>query len=426
MIDFEIPEQITRQLDTLERVALHVMRPAARYYDEHEHERPWDYIRLMWEGGGTAGYRGRSGDLMADGQSQSQGQASGAKIRTLALVHTVEMLSFGDCGLYLSTAGGALAAAAVEAAGTPEQRARFLARFQSGEPKWGAMAMTEPQAGSDTANIRTMARLSEDGREWILNGEKIFVTNGLMAGQESPGIIVVWATVRPGTGRAGMKAFVVEANTPGMKVERLEKKHGIRASDTAAISFTDCHIPYDNILGNPESASAATAETEAQGSGGFRGAMKTFDATRPLVAASAIGVGRAALEYTKDYLARHGRPIRYGAPYAQQLAVERDVMRMEAQLRAAWLLVLRAAWQMDQGESNSMEASMSKVKAGEAVTWVTQKAVEILGPEGYSCRQLVEKWMRDGKINDLYEGTGQINRLIVARRLLGYTREQLQ
>jgi acyl-CoA dehydrogenase len=417
MIDFEIPEQIARQLDMLEKVAIHVMRPAARYFDDHEHERPWDYIKLMWEGSNNAGYRGRAGggDLMAGGQAPGA-----AGLRTLALVHTVEMLSFGDCGLYLSTAGGALAAAAIESAGTADQRARFLARFGGGEPKWGAMAMTEPQAGSDTANIRTTARLSEDGQHWILNGEKIFVTNGLMAAQESPGILVVWATIAPGTGRAGMKAFVVEANAPGMKVEKLEKKHGIRASDTAAISFTDCRIPRDNILGSAEVASA-----EAAGSQGFQGAMKTFDATRPLVAASAIGVGRAALAFTKDYLARHGRPIRYAAPYAQQLAVERDVMRMEAQLRAAWLLVVRAAWQMDQGISNSMEASMSKVKAGEAVTWVTQKAVEILGPEGYSCQQLVEKWMRDGKINDLYEGTGQINRLIVARRLLGYTREQL-
>lgn len=424
MIDFETPEQIARQLQMIEHVALQVMRPAARYYDDHEHERPWDYIKLMWEGGQNAGYRGRTGGQSA-GDPLVASQASGARMRTLALAHTVEMLSYGDCGLYLSTAGGALGAAAIEAAGTPEQRARFLERFQGGEPKWGAMAMTEPQAGSDTANIRTTARLSEDGSEWILNGEKIFVTNGLMAAQESPGILVVWATVAPGTGRAGMKSFVVEANTPGMKVEKLEKKHGIRASDTAAISFTDCHIPATNILGSAEVATKDGVK-DAKGSKGFQGAMKTFDATRPLVAASAIGVGRAALDFTKDFLAERGLTPRYGAPAAQLLAVERDVMRMEAQLRAAWLLTLRAAWQIDQGESNTLEASMCKVKAGEAVTWVTQKAVELLGHEGYSCKLLVEKWMRDAKINDLYEGTGQINRLIVARRLLGYTREDLQ
>jgi acyl-CoA dehydrogenase len=422
MIDFEKPEQLEKQLKTLEHVALQVMRPAARYYDEHEHDRPWEYIKLMWEGGNNAGYRGRAGgggDPLQMSASADRGE--GPKMRNVVLMHTVEMLSYGDCGLYLSTAGGALGAAAIEAAGTKEQRERFLTRFQSGEPKWGAMCMTEPQAGSDTANIRTTAKLSEDGKEWILNGEKIFVTNGLMAAQDSPGLLVVWATVAPGTGRAGMKAFVVEANTPGCKVARLEKKHGIRASDTAAINFTDCRIPYDNILGSPEVATA-----DAKNSKGFAGAMKTFDATRPLVAASAIGVGRAALDFTKEYLTKNGLTLRYDAPYSQLSAVERDVMRMEAQLRAAWLLTVRAAWQMDNGISNTMEASMCKVKAGEAVTWVTQKAVELLGTDGYSCQLLVEKWMRDGKINDLYEGTGQINRLVVARRLLGYSSKELQ
>jgi acyl-CoA dehydrogenase len=282
------------------------------------------------------------------------------------------------------------------------------------------MAMTEPQAGSDTANIRTTAKLSEDGKEWILNGEKIFVTSGYMAGEKSPGLIVVWASIDPTAGRAGMKSFVVESGTPGMKVARLEKKHGIRASDTAAINFTDCRIPFDNILGSPE------VQQSREGNKGFAGAMKTFDATRPAVAASAIGIARASLEFVQAHLEKNGVPVRYDLPYHRQSAVLRDVLRMEAQLRAAWLLVLRAAWQMDAGISNSMEASMSKAKAGEAVTWITQKAVEILGPEGYSCKNLVEKWMRDAKINDLYEGTGQINRLIVARRLLGYSSKQLQ
>jgi acyl-CoA dehydrogenase len=422
MIDFEIPEKLQSQLQQLEQVALHIMRPAARYYDDHEHERPWAYINAMWEAGNIAGYRGKSGGGGGDLLSMGMGEKSeGPRIRNLALMHTVEMLSYGDCGLYLSTAGGALGAAAIEAAGTPEQRERFLTRFKGGEPKWGAMAMTEPHAGSDTANIRTTAKLSEDGKEWILNGEKIFVTNGLMAAQESPGLVVVWATIAPGTGRAGMRAFVVESGTAGMKVARLEKKHGIRASDTAAINFTDCRIPFDNIIGSPEMVKSETKDSK-----GFAGAMKTFDATRPLVAASAIGVGRAALDFTKEYLLKNGLTLRYDAPPGTLTTVERDLMRMEGQLRAAWLLTIRAAWQMDNGISNTMEASMCKVKAGEAVTWVTQKAVELLGHEGYSCKLLVEKWMRDGKINDLYEGTGQINRLVVARRLLGYSNKELQ
>lgn len=415
MIDFKIPEAITQQVNLINNVAVQVMRPLARHFDDHEHDRPWDYINLMWKNGANAGYRGKPAREL----EQTAGE-SVMKYRNTLLMHTIEALSWGDAGLYLSTPGGGLGGAAIEAVGTPDQKERFLRRFSEGEPKWGAMAMTEPQAGSDTANIRTTARLSEDGQEWILNGEKIFVTSGYMAGEKSAGLIVVWATIDSKAGRAGMKSFVVESGTPGMKVARLEKKHGIRASDTAAINFTDCHIPFDNILGSPE------VQQSREGNKGFAGAMKTFDATRPAVAASAIGIARASLEFVQAHLEKNGVPVRYDLPYHRQSAVLRDVLRMEAQLRAAWLLVLRAAWQMDAGISNSMEASMSKAKAGEAVTWITQKAVEILGPEGYSCKNLVEKWMRDAKINDLYEGTGQINRLIVARRLLGYSSKQLQ
>jgi acyl-CoA dehydrogenase len=341
------------------------------------------------------------------------------------LIHVIERLSYGDAGIYLCTPGGALGGAAVAAAGTPEQRQRFLTRFNGGEPKWGAMAMTEPQAGSDTAAIRTRATLSEDGTEWVLNGEKIFVTGGLMAAQDSDGFVVVWATVDPTLGRAGMRPFVVEARTPGMTVTKLEKKMGIRASDTAAIVFEECRIPFENVLGDPTLA-MPEAVREGASRQGFKGAMATFDATRPAVAASAIGIGNAALEFVREFLAGEGVEVRYGVPYQKQSAVERDVIRMEAELRAAWLLTLKAAWLMDQRLPNNLEASMCKVKAGEVVTWVTQKAVEILGPEGYSTKYLLEKWMRDAKINDLYEGTGQINRMIVARNILGYKTSELR
>jgi acyl-CoA dehydrogenase len=414
MIEFEQPEALTHQVNLARTIAVEVMRPIARYYDEHEHERPWEFINMIWSGQMTGGQRGRP-------SAPTNGEGEGPNMRSVIGVCVTEVMSWGDAGISLSTPGPGLGGAAIQAVGTPEQKKRFLTRYTEGEPKWGAMAMTEPQAGSDTARIRTTAKLSEDGKEWILNGEKIFVTGGLMSAQESPGLVVVWATVDPTAGRAGMKSFVVESGTPGMTVVRLEKKHGIRASDTAAISFVDCRIPFDNILGSPE-----VANKDASTNKGFAGAMKTFDATRPGVAAGACGIGRASLEFVKEYLEKQGRPVRYGLPYNQLTAVERDVMRMEAQLRSAWLLVLRAAWMMDQGISNSLEASMCKVKAGEAVTWITQKAVEIMGPEGYSCKHLAEKWMRDAKINDIYEGTGQINRLIVARRLLGYSSKELQ
>lgn len=423
MIDFSLPKPILMQQQILDGIAKQLMRPISRRYDdaEKDHERPWEYIHAIWKGMQMTGV----GRLAApEGETQPR-DPKRPPIGNQLLMHVIERLSYGDAGIYLCTPGGALGGAAVAAAGTAEQKQRFLPRFNDGEPKWGAMAMTEPQAGSDTAAIRTRATLSEDGTAWILNGEKIFVTGGLMAAQESDGFVVVWATVDPELGRAGMKSFIVEARTPGMTVTKLEKKMGIRASDTAAIHFSDCRIPFENVLGDPALATpqAIRENTSKQG---FKGAMATFDATRPAVAASAIGIGNAALEYVQEFLAKEGVSVRYGVPYHQQRAIERDLIRMESELRAAWLLTLKAAWMMDQGLPNNLEASMCKVKAGEAVTWVTQKAVEIMGPEGYSTQHLVEKWMRDAKINDIYEGTGQINRMIVARNILEYKSSELR
>lgn len=422
MIDFSLPKPILMQQQILDGIAKQVMRPISRRYDdaEKDHERPWEYIHAIWKGMQMTGV-GR----LAAPEGETQRDPKRPPIGNQLLMHVIERLSYGDAGIYLCTPGGALGGAAVAAAGTPEQKQRFLPRFNDGEPKWGAMAMTEPHAGSDTAAIRTRATLSEDGTEWILNGEKIFVTGGLMAAQESDGFVVVWATVDPELGRAGMKSFIVEARTPGMTVTKLEKKMGIRASDTAAIHFDNCRIPFDNVLGDPALATPQAIRENASKQG-FKGAMATFDATRPAVAASAIGIGNAALEYVQEFLAKEGVTIRYGVPYHQQRAIERDLIRMESELRAAWLLTLKAAWLMDQGLPNTLEASMCKVKAGEAVTWVTQKAVEIMGPEGYSTQHLVEKWMRDAKINDIYEGTGQINRMIVARNILEYKSSELR
>lgn len=418
MIDFELPTPVQRQVQLITMLGEQVMRPVARYYDEHEGERPWDYINMVWQTVKTQG--GRTFSVEEKNSTDKEGKPR-PKIGTLLIAHTVEALSWGDAGLYLATPGSALGGAAVDATGTPEQKERFLKRFSEGEPKWAAMAMTESHAGSDTAAIRTTARLSDDREEWILNGEKIFVTGGQMSAKDSPGFVVVWATVDPSAGRAGMKPFVVESGTPGMTVAKLEHKHGIRASDTAALVFQDCRIPFDNILGSPEVRSQ-----DQSGSKGFKGAMRTFDATRPLVAASALGITRATLEFTAQYLKERGVKVRYGVPMHQQTAIERDLIQMESQHRAAWLLVLKAVSKMDAGVENSLEASMSKVKAGAVANYVAQKAVELLGPEGYSCKLLVEKWMRDARINDIYEGTGQINRLVVARRLLGYTSKELR
>jgi len=420
MIDFSVPEKIQQQSMQLKMVAENFMRPYARELDEKEHEKPWDFINITWQfTSAQMAARIRKLEKQLAGEAEAKSPNGKNSDTYINLVFMIEMLSWGDAGIYLCLPHAALAGSAIEAVGTPEQKIRFLKRFGEGEPKWGAMAITEPHAGSDTSAIRTTARLDPETNEWVLNGEKIFVTNGLMAAEKSDGVLIVWATLDPSAGRRGIKSFVVEANTPGMKVTKLEHKLGIRASDTAAIVFEDCRIPYENILGSPEIQDKKKTQ-------GFKGVMKTFDASRPMVAASAIGIGRAALEFTKDALAKEGITIRYTAPRHKLTAIERDLMDMESQLKAAWLLTLRSAWMMDQKLPNPLEASMAKVKAGRAVTLITQKAVELLGPLGYSRELLVEKWMRDAKINDIFEGTGQINTLIVARRILGYNRTQLK
>lgn len=406
MIDFELSQEIENTRQLIHSAAEGMMRPISREFDEREHEKPWEWLNTMWEFSRASG-----GSMFGGGSKKEKDKPSE---RNLAAAVSIEELSWGDAGLYLSIPNAGLGGAAVAAAGTPEQKKRFLARFGEGEPKWGAMAITEPGCGSDSAAVTTTAR--RDGDHWVINGTKIFVTSGLMAAEKSDGFVVVWATLDRTAGRAGIKAFVVERGTPGMTVTKVEKKMGIRASDTAMIVFEDCRIPLDNILGDAE----VRQTTE-----GFKGVMATFDATRPAVAASAIGIGRAAVDYVREALAKEGVEIRYGVAPTRLTTLERDFMDMEANLQAARLLTWRASWMMDHGMRNSLEASMAKAKAGLAVTLVTQKAVELLGPRGYSRKLLLEKWMRDAKINDIFEGTQQINLLIVARRILDYSSREL-
>ncbi len=410
MIDFEIPEKIAGIRNVVETVAVNMMRPVSRYFDEHEHEIPWDYINFM-----HTATRAMGGSSMA----ASEGKKEGPRFGFQRLAVMVEMLSWGDAGIYLDTPGGMLGSAAVSATGTPEQKERFLARFRGEKPTFDAMCMTEPHCGSDTASIRTTAVLDKEKNEWVLNGEKIFVTAGHKALLDSEGFIVVWATIDPSAGRAGMRPFVVEAGTPGCQVTNMEYKMGIRASDTVTVVLQDCRIPFENILGSPEVITEKSSTS-------FKGAMATFDATRPIVAAQAIGLARATLELLKEMLAERGVTIRYGLPRQKLTSIEKDVIDMEIMLRSAWWLVLKAVWMMDNGKPNALESSMAKVRAGDVVNRITQKAVEIMGPLGYSREYLLEKWFRDAKISDIYEGTGQINRLVVARQLLGYRSSELR
>jgi acyl-CoA dehydrogenase len=418
-IEFETPKPVENVRFLLQTVADNMMRPVSREMDENEHEIPFSYIEFMHSAMKAMG--ASAGSLVPDEKKEDPSKPKRAPIAYQMLANQLEMLSWGDVGMYLITPGGGLGAAAVQAAGNAEQRQKFLARFNDEKPTFAAMCMTESQAGSDTSAIRTRAVLDEATREWVITGEKIFVTGGDKSFLERPefgkGFIVVWASIDPTAGRAGMRSFVIEAGTPGVKITKLEYKLGIRVSDTASISLDGVRVPYDNILGSPTVEKTTT---------GFKGAMATFDATRPLVAATGIGVARAALEEVKKMLAEQGVTIRYGLPRQKMTSIERDVIDMEIMVKSAWLMVLKAVWMADNKQPNALESSMSKVKSGDIVTKVTQKAVEIMGPLGYSREFLLEKWFRDAKITDIYEGTGQINRLVVARQVLGYGGAELR
>jgi len=420
-IEFESPKPIVQTQFVLKTVAEEMMRSRSRYFDEHEHEIPWDYIEFMHAAMKSIGAGSLAPNEKGNGKGGDSGKAKRPSIAYQVLAAQIETLAWGDVGMYLVTPGGSLGAAAVQAAGTTEQKEKFLARFTSDKPTFAAMAMTEAGAGSDTSAIRTRAILDEKTREWIINGEKIFVTGGDKSitnyDKLGKGYIVVWASIDPAAGRAGMRAFVIEGGTPGVCVTKLEDKLGIRVSDTAAISLQDVRVPFDHILGSPTVEKTTT---------GFKGAMATFDATRPLVSASGIGVARAALEFVKEKLLQSGVTLRYGLPRQKLTNLEREVMDMEIMLKSAWLMVIKAVWMADNKKPNALESSMCKVKAGDVTTRITQKAVEIMGPLGYSREFLLEKWFRDAKITDIYEGTGQINRLVVARQILSYSGSELR
>jgi acyl-CoA dehydrogenase len=276
------------------------------------------------------------------------------------------------------------------------------------------MAITEPGCGSDPSRVQTTAVLDPKTNEWVLNGEKIFVTTGCRAQG-----VVVWATLDRSAGRAGIKSFLVEKGTPGFVVAHKEKKLGIRADDTAAYVFQDCRIPRENLLGGNE-------EIPKESSGGFRGVMKTFNMTRPAVAALGLGMSQAALDFTREQLTEAGVDLSYGPGVHGLSAAARRFQQLEALQEAALLTVLRAAWLSDQSQPNNLEASVAKAKGGAAVRQITQGCIELLGPLGISREHLLEKWFRDVRITDIYEGTGQIQHLIIARTILGYGRSELK
>lgn len=405
MMNLEIPKKLKPLVTQAHQVAEQIFRPISRKYDRLEHTEPKEMKMLgaLMQGlndGGASDVAGT--DSLTSGNESKQADNGNRNGASMATTLGIGELCWGDCGLALSIPGQGLGNAAIAAVATPDQKKRFGG-------KWAAMAITEPNAGSDSAAVRTTAVL--DGDEWVLNGEKIFVTAG-----ERCEAVVVWATLDANAGRAAIKSFVVEKGTPGMTVARLEKKMGIRASDTATIVFEDCRIPRDNILGN--------ADIDVKKS--FAGAMQTFDNTRPMVAGMALGVARAALELTRELLADSGVRADYEGSAHERPAVEAELYRLEAELESARLLTMKAAWMADNRVPNSMEASMAKAKAGRVGNEITLRCVELCGTLGYSEATLLEKWSRDSKILDIFEGTQQIQMLIIARRLLEKSSGQLR
>jgi len=380
VISLEVPRKFSALINQAHQTAAEVLRANSRKYDTAEHAYPkeLDLLASVVDGLNVSSATGGAGAAGVR-RTERNGTPKNTNGTNMSTALSIMEMCWGDVGLLLS-----------------------MPRQGLGNSAIASMAITEPQCGSDSAAIRTTATL--DGDHYVLNGEKIFVT----AGQRSDSV-VVWATLDKRLGRAAIKSFLVTKDTPGLTVARLEHKLGIRASDTATLLLENCRVPKENLLGNPE----------IDTSGGFAGAMQTFDNTRPLVAAMAVGVARAALEETRRLLTDAGVKIDYDRPVNSQSHAAATFLTMEADWEAAYLLVLQAAWLADNGTPNSLQASMAKAKAGRCGNDITLRCVELAGTAGYSEHSLLEKWARDSKILDIFEGTQQIQQLIVARRLLG-------
>ena len=409
MINLETPKKFDFLVNQAHQVAVEVFRANSRKYDlaEHTYPKELDMLAAVMEGMAESGALGGAGAGTVGGgngaspESAADGSANRNGSNMASLLGLIE-LCWGDVGLLLTMPRQGLGQAAIAAVANEEQLKRFGG-------KWAAMAITEPEAGSDSAAIRTTAKL--EGDEYVLNGEKIFVTSG-----DRAELLVVWATLDHSKGRAAIKSFVVERDNPGLKLDRLEHKLGIRASDTANFVLDNCRVPKENLLGSPE----------IEAKRGFAGVMQTFDNTRPLVAGMAIGVARACLERTREVLSDAGIEIDYNAPPHAQSAAASAFIAMESDWEAARLLTLQAAWMADNRKPNSLQASMAKAKAGRTGTDIALRCVALCGSVGYGEGELLEKWARDVKILDIFEGTQQIQLLIVSRLLLQKTSAELK
>ncbi|HVM33780.1 MAG TPA: acyl-CoA dehydrogenase family protein [Actinomycetota bacterium] len=394
-MDFSLTEDQIELQKWAHEFAEKEIRPVAAEYDETE-EFPWPVLKKAAEAGLY------SMDIYMQAQQDSTGL-------TLPLI--MEEVFWGCAGIGLCLFGTGLPLSALAAAGTPEQLFEWAPRMfgTPDDPKIAAFAVTEPQAGSDVRSLRTRAR--REGDEWIINGQKVFITNGQYAD-----IYVVVATVDPDLGHRGQASFIVSRDDPGIRPGKKERKLGIRASDTSEVILEDCRIPVDRVLGGIDRLEQKLERVRrGESSGRSSAALRTFEMTRPSVAAQAVGIARAALEFSIDY-AKDRKA--FGVPIAQHQSIQNHLADMATETEAARLLVHRAAWMAASGQPfNKAEGSMSKLKAGEVAVKVTEQAIQVLGGYGYIKDFPVEKWHRDSKIYTIFEGTSEIQRMVIARAL---------
>jgi acyl-CoA dehydrogenase len=384
--------------DWVHGFAENVVRPAAHEWDERE-ETPWPIIQEATKIG-LYGF---------ESIAQFWSDPSGL---TLPIVN--EELFWGDAGIGMAIMGTSLAVAGIFANGTPEQMGEWIPQCFGTEddPKVGAFCVSEPDAGSDVSSLRTRAKYDEAKDEWVLNGQKAWATNGGIAN-----VHVVVASVDPELGSRGQASFVIPPNTKGLEMGTKVSKHGLRASHTADVFLDDCRIPGSCLLGGKEKLDTRLARAREGQRARSQAAMATFEASRPTVGAQAIGIARAAYEYALQYAKERSQ---FGRPIIENQAIAFALADMKLEIDAARLLVWRASWM---GRTNkkfeNAEGSMSKLKAGEVAVWVTERAIQILGGNGYTREFPVERWHRDAKIYTIFEGTSEIQRLVVARAISG-------
>jgi acyl-CoA dehydrogenase len=394
----ELNQDLKDIRDWVHGFAADVVRPAAAEWDERE-ETPWPIIQEAAKIG-LYGY---------EGLAQFWADPSG-----LGLPVVNEELFWGDAGIGMSIMGTSLAVAAIFGQGTPEQMGEWIPQCfgTAEEPAVAAFCSSEPDAGSDVSAIRTTAKYDEAKDEWVINGQKAWATNGGIAK-----VHVVIASVERELGARGHAAFIIPPGTKGCEQGAKVKKHGLRASHTADVHLDDCRVPGSSLLGGKEKLDERVARAREGKRSQSQAAMQTFEASRPTVGAQAIGIARAAYEYALDY-AKERR--QFGKAIVENQAIAFALADMKTEIDAARLLVWRAAWMGRSGHRfTNAEGSMSKLKAGEVAVWVTERAIQILGGNGYTREYPVERMHRDAKIYDIFEGTAEIQRLVISRAISG-------